>query len=260
MTSDFPAPIPLKLLGQSGCRFSFPGCTVYVDPYLSNSVQELDAADLGRLLPIPVDAKAVVDAAWVLVTHDHIDHCDPQTLPDLANASPGARFMGPPPVLRKLADWGIAAARLVPATETWTELAPGLKAHAVPAAHPEISRDSDGHLACVGFVLEHVGYRVYIAGDTSVRQPILDALSGLAPIETAILPVNEKNYFRDRRGIIGNMSIREAFQLAAEVGFEKVIPVHWDMFAANAASPDEIRAVYAQMRPPFELLMQPRSL
>lgn len=260
MTNVAPPRVPVDLLGQSGCRFSFPDCTVYLDPYLSNSVQELDAPDLGRLLPIPVPAGDVADADWVLLTHEHFDHCDPHTLPDLSRASPQARFMGPTPVLARLAEWGIETGRLVLAAEHWIPLSSGVAVHAVPAAHPEISRDAQGQLACVGFVIEHAGRRTYVAGDTSVRQPVLDALAALAPIGTAILPVNEKNFFRDRRGIIGNMSIREAFLLAAELGVEAVVPVHWDMFAANAASPDEIRAVYAQMQPSFELVMQPRSL
>ena len=43
--------IPVQLLGQSGRRLSFSGATVYLDPYLSNSVQELDAQDLARHHP-----------------------------------------------------------------------------------------------------------------------------------------------------------------------------------------------------------------
>lgn len=252
--------VPLRLLGQSGCRMAFPGCTVYVDPYLSHSVQDLDSPDLVRLLPVPVAPAEVVDADWVLITHDHIDHCDPHTLPALARASPGACFMGPAPVLQVLAGWGIDPRRLRPAEEAWSVLAPGVRVHAVPAAHPEIARDADGRLACVGFVLEHAGQRAYLAGDTSVRQPLIDALAALGPVHTAVLPVNERNFFRDRRGIIGNMSVREAFTMAQELGFERVIPVHWDMFAANAVGPDEIRAVYEHMRPPFALAMQPDVL
>lgn len=252
--------VPLCLLGQSGCRMAFPGCTVYVDPYLSHSVQALDAPDLARLVPVPMAPGEVVDADWVLVTHDHIDHCDPHTLPALAAASPQARFMGPAPVIETLAGWGIDVARLRTAAESWNELAPGLRVHAVAAAHPEIVRDPEGRPACVGFVFEHAGRRAYVAGDTSVRQPLLDALAALSPIRTAILPVNERNFFRDRRGIIGNMSIREAFQMAGELGIERVIPVHWDMFAANAAGPREILAVHEHMAPAFELDMQPESL
>lgn len=249
--------IPVRLLGQAGCRLAYPGCTVYVDPYLSNSVQELDAPDLVRLMPIPLQPAQVDDADWVLITHDHIDHCDPHTLPELANASPAARFVGPPSVLRLLEKWGISAARLKPAMEDWLELTPGLAILAVPAAHPEIERDADGRLACVGYVIEHAGRRIYLAGDTSLRQSLLDTLAGLRPIAAAVLPVNERNFFRDRRGIIGNMSVREAFQMADELDIGALVPVHWDMFAANAVGPGEIRAAYEHMRPRFQLLMQP---
>jgi L-ascorbate metabolism protein UlaG (beta-lactamase superfamily) len=252
-----PSRLPIRLLGQSGCRLGFPGCAVYLDPYLSNSVQELDAADLARLLPVPCAPQTITDADWVLVTHEHIDHCDPQTLPALAEASPGARFMGPTPVLDLLSKWGIAGDRLNLASEGWTDLAPDLRIHAVPAAHPCIERSASGNLRHVGYVLAHGKGRLYLAGDTSVVEELIDSLRRLRPISTALLPVNEHNFFRGRRGIIGNMSVREAFQFADELGIENVIPVHWDMFAANATSLDEIQAVYAQMAPRFRLLVRP---
>ncbi|TQD38938.1 MBL fold metallo-hydrolase, partial [Marilutibacter aestuarii] len=172
-------------------------------------------------------------------------------------ASPAARFMGPPSVLRLLAEWGVEEGRLFPAREAWEPLAPGLSVHAVPAAHPEIRRDPEGRLDCVGFVLQRAGRRAYLAGDTSVKQALIDALAKLAPIDVAVLPVNEPNFFRARRGIIGNMSVREAFAMADELGIGTVVPVHWDMFAANAVGLDEIRAVYAQMQPAFSLSIQP---
>ena len=53
---------------------------------------------------------------------------------------------------------------------------------------------------------------------------------------------------------MGNMTIREAFGLAAEVGIQSVAPVHWDMFAVNNASPEEIKAVYKAEAWPFELI------
>jgi L-ascorbate metabolism protein UlaG (beta-lactamase superfamily) len=248
------------LLGQSGCRLGFPSCTVYLDPYLSNSVQELDAPDLARLQPIPLLPEQVHDADWVLITHEHIDHCDPQTLPKLAAASPGARFMGPAPVLKLLAEWGLPGERLQLAEEAWFTLADDLTVHAVPAAHPRIERNDLGQLRHVGFVIDYHGKRLYLAGDTSVDQVLIDALEALRPLTAALLPVNEHNFFRGRRGIVGNMSVREAFQLADELGIQHVVPVHWDMFAANAVGVDEIRAVHAHMRPAFQLHVHPDQL
>lgn len=252
--------IPVQMLGQSGCRLAFPGATVYLDPYLSNSVQVLDAPDLERQIPIPLPPEKVTDADIVLITHAHIDHCDPHTLPRLAQASPQARFVGPAPVLKQLIEWGIDPVRLDVAAEDWIDLVPDLSARAIPAAHPEIERDAQGNLACVGYLLDYAGQRIYLAGDTSARQEIIDALVAFGPIDTAFLPVNEHNFFRGRRGIIGNMSVREAFQFASEIGVKQVVAVHWDMFAINAVDPDEIRLIHQRLNPGFALLIRPNHL
>lgn len=249
--------IPIRLLGQSGCRFSFPGVTIYLDPYLSNSVQDLDASDLARCVPIPFTPHSVVDADIVLLTHEHIDHCDPQTIPAVAAASPQARFIGSAPVVSRLKEWGIASERISLAVEDWTQLSPGLRVHATPAAHPEIERDADNNLRCVGYLLEYEDQILYLAGDTSARQEIIDSLREHGPIHTAFLPVNEHNYFRGRRGIIGNMSVREAFQFAVEIRARQVVAVHWDMFSVNSVDPDEIRLIHQILKPDFNLLLQP---
>lgn len=252
--------IPVEMLGQSGCRLSFPGATVYLDPYLSNSVQELDAPDLERQIPIARLPESVVDADWVLITHEHIDHCDPHTLPKLAEASQQAYFVGPMPVVEKLREWGIDPSRIILALEDWTTLTPSLRVRAVPAAHPEIVRDAQGRLACVGYLLEFAQKIIYLAGDTSAKQEIIDALVASGPVHTAFLPVNEHNFFRGQRGIIGNMSVREAFQLAVLIGARQVVAVHWDMFAVNAVDPDEIRMVHRGMNPGFALLLNPTTI
>ena len=252
--------VPLEMLGQSGCKFSFLDTIVYIDPYLSNSVKELDAPDLDRLVPISFHPESVTDADWVLVTHEHMDHCDPHTLPELAAASPMSRFLAPQPVIDILRGWGIATERLQRAEEHWIDLTPDLKVRAIPAAHPEITRDANGHLHHIGFLLDYHGKRLYVAGDTFARQEIIDILIEEGSIHTAFLPVNEHNFFRERHGIIGNMSVREAFQFAEEIGVKQVVAVHWDMFATNSVDPEEIRFIHQRMKPNFDLLIRPTML
>ena len=252
--------VPVRMLGQSGCRLAFGSTTVYVDPYLSDSVRELDAPDLTRQVPIAIAPACVTDADVVLITHEHIDHCDPHTLPALCKASPRARFIGPRCVLDILAGWGVEAGRLILAEERWIPVSADLRVHAVPAAHPTIDRDEEGRLRYVGFIVEYQGVRTYLAGDTSVQQEIIDAIRAIGDIHTAFLPVNEHNFFRGRRGIIGNMSVREAFLLATETGVRQVVAVHWDMFEVNSVYPEEIRLLHTLMAPPFDLLISPMQI
>lgn len=244
----------IEHLGQTGLKIDLDDLTVLVDPYLSHSVQELDAPDLVRQVPIPYQPGELSTVDWVLITHEHMDHCDPHTLPVLAQASPQARFMGPLAVRKQLGQWGISGERIMQALPDEFDLGAGLSVQAIPAAHPRIRYDQDGQLQAVGYLFQHEGRSLYSAGDTSVCDELLEALKGSGTIDTALLPVNEDNFFRRRRGIVGNMTIREAFGLAAEVGIRNVVPVHWDMFAVNSASPEEIKAVYKADAWPFELI------
>ena len=252
--------VPLQILGQSGCKLEFPNCNIYLDPYLSNSVQELDSPDLERLQPIPFLPESITDADKVLITHEHIDHCDPHTIPKLAKASQQAIFICPQPVYVKLIEWGIDESRIILASEAWTELDKNLSLLAIPAAHPDIVRDKNGNLACIGYLIKYFDQVIYLAGDTCVKQEIIDILVASGPIHTAFLPVNEHNFFRGRRGIIGNMSVREAFQFAEEIKVKQVVAVHWDMFAINSVEPEEIKLIHKILNPNFTLLLNPSQL
>lgn len=260
MTSAKPT-IGVKSLGQVGFRLDFNGTVVYIDPYLSDSVRQREAEDLERLLPIPLRPHEADDADWALITHAHRDHCDLDTLLPLAEASAACRFVGPPPVRDALVGAGIPSDRIHCCNDAeQIALAPGLSASATPAAHPQVETDERGAWLYVGYLLDWHGRRLYHAGDTALTDQVLAHLSQVGQIDVAFLPVNEINYFRNRRGIIGNMSVREAFGLAEELGIGCVIPTHWDMFAANQVFREEIELLYEKLAPSFALKINPTSL
>jgi len=74
------------------------------------------------------------------------------------------------------------------------------------------------------------------------------------------MPVNERNFYREKRGIVGNMSVREAFQMATDIGVKTLVPTHWDMFAPNSVYKEELNLLYELMRPPFEMRLDPQEL
>jgi L-ascorbate 6-phosphate lactonase len=56
-------------------------------------------------------------------------------------------------------------------------------------------------------------------------------------IDVAFVPINGRDFFRSREGIVGNTDYREAAHLAEELDFGLVVPTHYDLFAFNAADP-----------------------
>ncbi len=257
--------IAIQWLGQSGLRLETAAGALYVDPYLSDSVENIHGPEYRRMRPIPLRPEEVDDAAVVLITHEHLDHCDSETLPALASASPECRFLAPYEVGKTLSGFGIGPERIINPREDWISLGPGVEVHPVPAAHPLVERDGHGCLRYHGYVIDCGGRRLFHAGDTSPHEHVIEAVQALAPIHMAVLPVNEFNFFRSRAGIVGNMSVREAFALCEEIGAETLVPIHWDMFEPNCVYPEEIELVYANQyrsrieagEPPFALVFEP---
>ncbi|CAG4884358.1 protein of unknown function [Georgfuchsia toluolica] len=202
----------------------------------------------------------VDDADWVLITHAHMDHCDVKTLVPLSCASCQCHFMGPQDVGDVLAAQGIETTRFVRAEHGWFSLGNDLRVHPLPAAHPEIEVDPQGSSRYVGYLIEYRGKRIYHSGDTSLNTSVIEAVSAFKPIDVAILPVNECNYYREARGIIGNMSVREAFQFAENIQVATLVPMHWDMFVPNSVYREEIETYFRLAQPPFRMLLNPTQI
>ena len=244
----------IEHLGQSGFLINHQNQYILIDPYLSNSVEILDSKDLVRKIPIPYKPENLKNISWILLTHEHIDHCDPHTIPVLAKGNPNAKFIGPEPVRNILKKWKINPSNIIKLSDGEINLGDNLKIFPVPSSHPKLLLSNDGYPITVGWVIDNNKTRVYIAGDTNICEQLINFLKKVPQIDIAILPVNEDNFFRRRRGIIGNMSIREAFGLTDELNIKQLFPVHWDMFEINSALPEEIDIIYNSYQWKFKLI------
>ncbi len=202
--------------------------------------------------PCPVTFSDLKDTRAILISHAHLDHCDPASVLGVLDYAPDAHIIAPLSARTVLEAAGVSAERLEIAVHEWMPLITGVRVHAVPAAHPTPDREPNGEWISIGYVLEFGALRYYHAGDTSPAQEIVAVVSKLAP-SIGFLPVNERNYYRERAGIIGNMSVREAFAFAEEVGLRTLIPIHWDLFAPNQTHKSEIELLAAHSELPFAI-------
>jgi L-ascorbate metabolism protein UlaG (beta-lactamase superfamily) len=145
----------------------------------------------------------------------------------------------------------------------------GLKITAVPAAHNAIDRDAHGHCHFLGYVFEFSQYSVnmrtrgvtvgarewtiYHSGDTKLYPGMADLLRPFN-IDVALLPINGD---RPERRVAGNLSGKEAAQLAKDINAKLVIPCHYDMFEFNTADPaDEFVPECERLGQPYRVLQQ----
>jgi L-ascorbate metabolism protein UlaG (beta-lactamase superfamily) len=222
-------------LGQHGMAVKRAGRICYFDPYLSNSIDET-YGNAPRNFPPPVRPEEVVNADYVFISHHHDDHLDPVTVRGIADASPHAVFICPVPWISMLTDLGIAEHRIIGAIVGGTLKLDGLEVVPVACKHEEYYLDEAGNHGYIGYVVNIDGLRFYHAGDTLAFPELVEELKPLK-VEIACLPINGHDFKRNAAQLLGNMTFREAADLAHEIGADLVIPTHYDLFAFNTENP-----------------------
>ena len=226
-------------LGQASVVLRAAALTVYIDPFLS--------AYPGRLAPPLFFPEEAPPADYILCTHEHADHFDPQTLSGMAQASPHARFVVPLPMVEQVTALGIAAERVLgtqpdevlhlgPMTLCSVPACHGLTAPPAIYGFDFVERAGKQLYRYLGYILEIAGVRIYHAGDTVIYDGLVERLRE-QEVDLAFLPINGRSYFREQTNIVGNMDEREAADLAAAAGVKLLVPIHYDLFAANRGRP-----------------------
>jgi L-ascorbate metabolism protein UlaG (beta-lactamase superfamily) len=246
--------IGVAWLGQAGFALRTAGLRLLIDPYLSDSLAKKYAGkELPhvRLMPSPIDATFFRDLDWVLCSHRHTDHLDPETLPALASVSPECRFVVPAAEREAAIEkCGVPADRLLSVdADDFVDLGGGARVTVTPAAHEDRKRNERGEHHFIGFAVHAPAGVVWHSGDTVVFDDLAEAVRD-AHVDVALLPVNGRDAYRTSRGIVGNMTFDEAAELCRAAGVARMVPHHFGLFEFNTVPIDELaRAIAATASP-----------
>ena len=244
--------VAIRWLGQAGFFIHWNGLDLMIDPYLSDSLaRKYKGTQLPHLrgMAIPIQPQAVRNLDWVLCTHRHSDHMDPDTLAALAQANPGCRFVVPRAEREQALAIGVPPERtfLVNADEE-LKLSETASLKVVASAHEQLRVNSQGEHHYLGYILSLGGIRLYHSGDCVPYDRLADDLR-VRPIDVALLPINGRSAYLSSRGVPGNFSFDEAVALCRAAQIPILIGHHWGMFEFNTADLDEVRAKIANQGP-----------
>ncbi len=231
-TTAPPGAVALWWLGQLSFVLKGQAATLAFDLYLSDY-----PGNVTRAYPPPAPPEEMRALDIVFCTHEHIDHFDPWTLKPLVAASPDAVFVMPE-VCVPLAKDVIPATRVVGTRADKPLRIKGVEIHPIPAAHDRLEDAESGH-RCQGYIVRLDGVTVCHTGDTVMYDGMVERLRA-RQVDVLFAPIHGLDYFRTRRDIIGNLSAREAAELAAAAGVKLLIPAHWDLFAGTAENPGHL--------------------
>ncbi len=202
----------VRWITQGGLVFDNGKITVIVDPYLSDSVGEIDPAKHRR---IPVD-ESVFDISpdVIIVTHEHIDHLDPATLKRFLDTDKPITVLAPYNAYLKLRQFGGCHNYvLLRPGSVWSQ--GGVTFYSVRAEHSDIT--------AAGFILDDGDKTYYVSGDTLYNYDVIDDVIELCEdgVDYAFLPIN---------GVGNNMNVRDAADFASEIGAKCAVPIHYGLF------------------------------
>lgn len=234
-----PDRLHLWWLGQSGFLVQWQGSHLLLDPYLSDSLTckyaETDKPHV-RMTERVIAPEQLSFVDIVTSSHNHTDHLDAETVLPLLNRN--SRLV----IVVGAANVSFAADRLKVLPGGLTPVLTGSPAHippftfhAVASAHESVELDENGQPRHIGLVVKAGPWVLYHSGDTVTYPGMAQALRQW-PIDLALLPINGRDA---SRRVPGNLSGREAVQLAREIGAKMVVPCHYDMFEFNTASPED---------------------
>ena len=178
------------------------GTRVIVDPWFHSGLLMRQSEPLG-LTP---DALPPLQA--VLLTHEHADHFNEQSLRMLAATVP--EVIAPAPLRARLAKLGF---KTISTLGWWDALHLGaVEVTAVPARHSVPEN---------GYVLEAGGVSVYVAGDTRYFPELVDVATRFPHLEVALLPIGGERLF----GFLRQMGPGDAARAAEVLAPRRIIPI-----------------------------------
>lgn len=206
-------------LGQAGYILKSTGKIVVIDPYLSNSANG-GIAGFSRSFPVPLPPQSL-QANIFIITHDHLDHLDPDTIKVFPNKA-ATWFVAPRLAAKKLPGLGVPEERIRVVNAGDTIEADSITitgVFALPTGKDVI--DTTGYL-----IRFSNGRTVYHTSDTQFHPLVLEAAPSNP--EVMLVPINGK---------WKNTNAEEAALFAKAVQPAYVIPNHYDLMSFNAEHP-----------------------
>ncbi|MBR3966314.1 MAG: MBL fold metallo-hydrolase [Clostridia bacterium] len=196
-------------LGQAGFLFETGNVRIIIDPYLSDSCHKVNPLSYRRF---PADeAYLSIRPDVLILTHEHLDHTDPETLNHYLKNSEGVLVLASGNAWQKVRAYGPSHNYVM--FNDGTEFTfGGITFKAVYAEHSDDK--------AIGVIFSAEGKNYYITGDTLYNKKVFESLPDIS-IDAVFLPINGKG---------NNMNYEDAMRFADRIGAGKIVPCHFGLF------------------------------
>jgi L-ascorbate metabolism protein UlaG (beta-lactamase superfamily) len=213
-------------IGHASTYVEIDGLRLLLDPVFAERVSPLPIGP-GRFHAPPIALADLPRIDAVLISHDHYDHLDMNTVRHLAQR--GSRFFVPLGIGAHLELWGVPTAQ-IEELEWWQERSLGrVRIVCTPARHYS-GRGLDSRSTTLWSSWSVVGpqHRFFYSGDTGYGKLFQDIGARLGPFDMGFIKIGA--YGPGAAWIDIHMTPEQAVQVQRDVRAKRMFPVHWSTF------------------------------
>jgi N-acyl-phosphatidylethanolamine-hydrolysing phospholipase D len=214
-------------IGHSSMLIQLDGLNILSDPVFSDRASPVGFAGPKRLAPPGLDFDDLPDIDIVVISHNHYDHLDKETIEKLGNKP---LYLVPLGLAGFFDDLNIDNYQEL---DWWDEFKFNhIRFVCVPAQHfSGRTLFDEGRTLWSGWVIQGKGDNIYYAGDSGYFPGFKEIADRLGPFEVTFLPIGayEPRWFMKSV----HMNPVEAVQAYQDLKGKYFFPVHWGTFVLS---------------------------
>ncbi|MGH3967430.1 MAG: MBL fold metallo-hydrolase, partial [Mycobacterium sp.] len=220
-----PGAVEVCWYGHSTAVVDVDGYRVLTDPVWSDRCSPSDVLGPQRMHPPPGELEALPALDAIVISHDHYDHLDIDTVVALAQTQ-RAPFFVPLGVGAHLRAWGIPDQRIVELD--WNEHAKvdELTLVCTPARHFSGRFLNRNATLWASWAIIGPTHRAYFGGDTGYTESFAEIGAEHGPFDVTLLPIGAYN----KAWPDIHMNPEDAVRAHRDLGGRLLVPIHWCTF------------------------------
>ncbi len=211
-------------LGHASVLIEIDGARILTDPVLSQRTSPFQFVGPKRLHPAPLPLADWKNIDAVVISHDHFDHLDMDTIRQLARG--GTYFYVGLGIGAHLQRWGVPLIQ-IHEMDWWDQLTvKGVAIHCTPARHYSGRKSMDNSTLWSSWMVKGPTHSAYFSGDTGYAPHFKAIRERLGAPQLALIKIGA---YGDTWLDI-HMNPEAAVQAHKDLGATTMLPVHWATF------------------------------
>ena len=217
--------LSITWLGHSSTLIQMHGLNILIDPVFNDYSSPIAIVGPKRFSKLPIEINELPDIDIVVITHDHYDHLDYNTIKNIDKKV--NKYVVPLGVENHLERWGVNKNKIFNMA-WWEEInISGLTIGCTPARHYSRRSLNDSYKTLwASFVFVDEYYKVFNSGDTGFDKHFSEIYDKYGDLDLALIDSGQY----DNRWKSTHMIPEESVEAGKILRAKTIIPIHWGTF------------------------------